>query len=134
MQANMRRCTHSCSVVWGNIPLHTNETGLARLTSKQGTTTNRAGLVESSANKQGSAVLLTLPKNRAGLTGKQGLAVLDMACVQAQVGGLQPEDELHLVQLVQLLTDDAVQLAQGEAAQLEEEGRVEVPKDGKAPG
>ena len=50
------------------------------------------------------------------------------------MGGLQPENELHLVQLVQLLTDDAVQLAQGEAAQLEEEGRMEVPQHGKAPG
>ena len=68
------------------------------------------------------------------LTGKQGIAVLDMACVQAQVRGLQPEDELHLVQLVQLLTDDVAQLAQCQATQLEEEGRVKVPQDSKPPG
>lgn len=79
----------------------------------------------------------TLQKKGAGLvrlTSKQGIAILDVACVQAQLGSLQPEDELHLVQLVQLLTDDVVQLAQGEATQLEEEGRMQVPQHGKAPG
>lgn len=55
------------------------------------------------------------------------MAVLDMAGVQAQVGSLQPEDELNLVQLVQLFADDAGQLAKGQATQLEEEGRVQVP-------
>jgi len=37
------------------------------------------------------------------LTRKQGLIAIDMRSVQAQIWRLQPEYELHLVQLLQLL-------------------------------
>ncbi len=68
------------------------------------------------------------------LTYKQGLIAIDMRSVQAQIRCLQSEDELHLVQLLQLLGLEGVHHGWGKAAHLLEEGAGQVAPDCQSPG
>ncbi len=74
-------------------------------------------------------VMLTVTPTR-----KQGLIAIDMRSVQAQIWRLQPEYELHLVQLLQLLGLEDVHHGWGQAAHLLEEGARQVAPDCQSPG